>query len=48
MLAKQRDPGRDVVMVEAGTCGDQASGRHGGFAAASLTHGFGNGALPNQ
>ncbi len=42
-LAKERDPGRDIVLVEAGNCGDQASGRNGGFAAASLTHGFGNG-----
>ena len=29
--------------VEAGHCGDQASGRNGGFASASLTHGFANG-----
>ncbi len=43
LRAKQREPGRDVVLVEAGRCGDQASGRNGGFAAASLTHGFGNG-----
>ena len=32
-----------VVLLEAGRCGDQASGRNGGFAAASLTHGFDNG-----
>jgi glycine/D-amino acid oxidase-like deaminating enzyme len=43
LRAKERDPGRDVVLLEAGQCGDQASGRNGGFAAASLTHGFGNG-----
>ena len=43
LRAKERDPGRDVVLVEAGACGDQASGRNGGFASASLTHGFGNG-----
>jgi len=41
--AKERDPGRDVVLLEAGRCGDQASGRNGGFASASLTHGFHNG-----
>jgi glycine/D-amino acid oxidase-like deaminating enzyme len=43
LRAKERDPARDVVLVEAGHCGDQASGRNGGFAAASLTHGFANG-----
>ena len=41
--AKERDPGRDVLLLEAGQCGDQASGRNGGFASASLTHGFDNG-----
>jgi len=43
LRAKERDPGTDVVLLEAGHCGDQASGRNGGFASASLTHGFGNG-----
>ncbi|GAB2750793.1 NAD(P)/FAD-dependent oxidoreductase [Nocardioides pakistanensis] len=43
LRAKERDPGRDVLLLEAGRCGDQASGRNGGFASASLTHGFGNG-----
>lgn len=43
LRAKERDPGRDVVVLEAGRCGDQASGRNGGFASASLTHGFTNG-----
>lgn len=43
LRAKERDPGRDVVILEAGRCGDQASGRNGGFASASLTHGFANG-----
>ena len=43
LRAKERDPGTDVVLLEAGGCGDQASGRNGGFASASLTHGFGNG-----
>ena len=43
LRAKERDPGRDVVVLEAGRCGDQASGRNGGFASASLTHGFANG-----
>lgn len=44
LLAKERDPHRDVVLVEAGLCGDAASGRNGGFCAASLTHGITNGA----
>ena len=43
LRAKERDPSTDVVLVEAGRCGDQASGRNGGFASASLTHGFANG-----
>jgi glycine/D-amino acid oxidase-like deaminating enzyme len=43
LRAKERDPSCDVVLLEAGHCGDQASGRNGGFASASLTHGFGNG-----
>ena len=43
LRSKERYPDRDVVLVEAGDCGDQASGRNGGFASASLTHGFGNG-----
>jgi len=43
LIAKEQDPGRDVVLVEGGSCGGAASGRNGGFCAASLTHGFGNG-----
>ncbi|WP_435130962.1 NAD(P)/FAD-dependent oxidoreductase [Actinacidiphila sp. bgisy144] len=43
LLAKERDPGRDVVLIEAGRIGSAASGRNGGFCAASLTHGFANG-----
>nr|WP_281373659.1 FAD-dependent oxidoreductase [Haloechinothrix aidingensis] len=44
LLAKERDPDRDVLLLEAGTVGWAASGRNGGFCAASLTHGFANGA----
>jgi glycine/D-amino acid oxidase-like deaminating enzyme len=44
LQAKERDPGRDVVLVESATCGWAASGRNGGFCAASLTHGVLNGA----
>jgi glycine/D-amino acid oxidase-like deaminating enzyme len=43
LLAKQRDPGRDVVLVEAARIGWAASGRNGGFCDASLTHGPLNG-----
>ncbi|SBT54726.1 NAD(P)/FAD-dependent oxidoreductase [Micromonospora narathiwatensis] len=43
LLAKAAEPDRDVLLVEAGTCGWAASGRNGGFCAASLTHGLANG-----
>ncbi|MEW2403259.1 FAD-dependent oxidoreductase [Streptomyces sp. NPDC046862] len=43
LLAKERDPGRDVVLVEGRESGWAASGRNGGFCAASLTHGLANG-----
>lgn len=43
LLAKERDPARDVVLVEGEEVGWAASGRNGGFCAASLTHGFSNG-----
>ncbi|MFJ3905910.1 NAD(P)/FAD-dependent oxidoreductase [Streptomyces sp. NPDC090025] len=43
LIAKERDPSRDVVLVEGHEVGWAASGRNGGFCAASLTHGFGNG-----
>ena len=41
--AKAHDPARDVVLLEAETAGFGASGRNGGFAVASLTHGIENG-----
>ncbi|MET3960664.1 glycine/D-amino acid oxidase-like deaminating enzyme [Marmoricola sp. OAE513] len=43
LLAATREPGRDVLVIEAETCGHAASGRNGGFCEASLTHGLGNG-----
>ncbi len=43
LRAKERDPDRDVVLLEARTIGWAASGRNGGFCAASLTHGLANG-----
>src|SRR4051812_6468627 len=43
VLAKEADPGRDVVVLEAGESAAGASGRNGGFVSASLTHGLENG-----
>lgn len=43
LIAKERDPARDVVLLEGKEIGWAASGRNGGFCAASLTHGLGNG-----
>jgi glycine/D-amino acid oxidase-like deaminating enzyme len=43
LLAKEADPSRDVLLLEARTAGWAASGRNGGFCAASLTHGTANG-----
>ena len=43
LRARERDPSRDVVLIEADVAGGAASGRNGGFCAASLTHGLGNG-----
>ena len=42
-LAKQQDPAADVVVLEAGAVGGQASGRNGGICMASLTHGVSQG-----
>ncbi len=41
--AKERDPGRRVVVLEASQVAWAASGRNGGFCEASLTHGYENG-----
>jgi len=43
LLAKEADPSRDVLVLEAGSVGWAASGRNGGFCSASLTHGEANG-----
>nr|WP_218852578.1 FAD-dependent oxidoreductase [Spelaeicoccus albus] len=43
LMAKERDPGRRVVLVEGRELGWAASGRNGGFCSASLTHGEANG-----
>lgn len=43
LLAKERDPRREVVIIEQRETGAGASGRNGGFCNSSLTHGFSNG-----
>jgi glycine/D-amino acid oxidase-like deaminating enzyme len=43
LLAKEADPDRDVLLVDARTAAWAATGRNGGFCAASLTHGLENG-----
>jgi len=43
LAAKERDPAREVVILEATRCGHGASGRNGGFMEATLTHGLANG-----
>lgn len=41
--AKERDPGRDIVLLEGGRVGWAASGRNGGFVSYSITHTLENG-----
>lgn len=50
LQAKERDPHRDVVLIESHRIGWAASGRNGGFCEASLVHGEANGAnhLPKE
>ena len=43
LLAKEENPAREIVVLEAGEVASGASGRNGGFMDASLTHGFRNG-----
>jgi glycine/D-amino acid oxidase-like deaminating enzyme len=43
LLAKEADPDRDVVLLEARRAAWAGSGRNGGFCSASLTHGLNNG-----
>ena len=43
LLAKERHPNRDVVLVEGRRIAWGGTGRNGGFCAASLTHGLSNG-----
>jgi glycine/D-amino acid oxidase-like deaminating enzyme len=43
LIAKEREPDRDVVVLDAVSAGWAASGRNGGFCSSSLTHGQANG-----
>ena len=43
LLAAERDPGRDIAIVEGRRAAWAGSGRNGGFCAASITHGLANG-----
>ena len=43
IIAKERDPSRDVVLIDAAEIGSAASGRNGGFMESTLTHGVANG-----
>ncbi len=43
IIAKERDPSIDVVLIEGNEIGSAASGRNGGFMESSLTHGVANG-----
>jgi glycine/D-amino acid oxidase-like deaminating enzyme len=45
LLAREENPDREIVILEAGEAATGASGRNGGFLDASLTHGFSNGLL---
>jgi len=43
LLAREENPNREVILLEAGEVASGASGRNGGFMDASITHGFLNG-----
>jgi glycine/D-amino acid oxidase-like deaminating enzyme len=43
LLAKERDPRRNVVLVEGRRIAWAGTGRNGGFCSASVTHGLANG-----
>ena len=43
LLAKEENPEREIVILEAGEVATGASGRNGGFLDASITHGLQNG-----
>ncbi len=41
LMARRRRPQARILLLEAGRCGDAASGRNGGFCAPSVSHGVG-------
>ena len=43
LLAKEENPSREIVLLEAGEVAQGATGRNGGFMDSSITHGFYNG-----
>jgi glycine/D-amino acid oxidase-like deaminating enzyme len=43
LIAKERDPEREVIVLEADRIAQAASGRNGGFCSSFLTHGVSNG-----
>src|SRR5688572_6537306 len=43
LLAKEENPARDILLLEAGEVAQGATGRNGGFMDSSITHGFYNG-----
>jgi len=45
LIAAEESPGRNIVVLEADRIGEHASGRNGGFANPSLTHGLDNGLM---
>jgi glycine/D-amino acid oxidase-like deaminating enzyme len=45
LMAAEESPGRDIVLLEASRIGEGASGRNGGFANPSVTHGLDNGLM---
>lgn len=42
LFARRRNRDARIVLLEAGRCGDAASGRNGGFCAPSISHGIGH------
>ena len=42
IIAQERDPSRDIILIDAHEVGSAASGRNGGFMESSLTHGVAN------
>src|SRR6266545_4926144 len=43
LLAKEENPNREIILLEAGEIATGASGRNGGFMDESITHGYHNG-----